>query len=73
VLQLLGLKDLLDAGVVLERTHLELQDQPEVGRIANPSYAPARGPDEPEEDGRHQLLVGPDWAQTANDTAEADA
>jgi radical SAM-linked protein len=68
VLQLLGLKDLLDAGAVLERTRLELQDE-----TTHKPEAPARGLDEPEDDSRHQLLVGPDWAQSTNDTPEADA
>jgi radical SAM-linked protein len=68
VLHLLGLADLLDAGAVLERTHLQLDDQPDKPQ------APARGPEEGEEAGTaHQLLVGSDWAQTVTDTSEGDA
>jgi radical SAM-linked protein len=87
VLRLLGLADLLDAGAVLERTRLELlEHKPEAqatGQLDKPeaqatgprvSGCPEAIPDETEEgDDRHQLLVGPDWAQTGNDTLEGDA
>jgi radical SAM-linked protein len=74
VLRLLGLADLLDAGAVLERTRLELLNEPEAQARARCEPGQTPTPEEPEEgDGIPHLLVGPDWAQTGNDTPEGDA
>jgi radical SAM-linked protein len=72
VLALLGLTDLLDAGAALERTHLELLNEP-AAQAREVEPAETSPPDETDEGGTHQLLVGPDWAQTGNDTPEGDA